>query len=231
MRVSFCFHLGLTGNPSPTNRPKQTGVFWRTRQFLTDKLLAKTEWERRVGLPSLPILPLQACREGPYSVLLSADSEEVLRSLQLDVLVNFTNHILRGAILSIPKYGVWSYHHGDPREFRGYPPVFWEIYHDAPTTGAILQKLEHRLDDGVVLRKTTFPTIRHSYYRQRETLFSISIPWLAEVARDAAAGMLPAMDKLEEDPVGPIYTKSTHSEFFRFLAILLRNKLGRLSGR
>ena len=195
---------------------------------MTKRILGKTKWESRVAVPSLPKLPLHSRREGLFSILLLPESEQLLRSLQLHALVNFTNHILRGEILSIPEYGVWSYHHGDPREFRGYPPGFWEIYHGAPTTGAILQKLEHRLDDGVVIRRVTFPTIHHSYYRQREVLFSISVPWLSEVARDILSNSPPPMIKTETEVVGPIYTRATHLELLKFLAILLRNRLSRI---
>jgi len=229
VRVSFCFQLCLP--MEPRTRPEKPNFRKVIRGFLTERFLEKTEWEVRVAAPVLPTLPFQARREGRFSVLLRRESEELLNNLQLDVLVNFTNHILRGPILSLPKYGVWSYHHGDPLEFRGYPPGFWEIYHGASSTGAILQKLEHRLDDGVVLRKATFPTIHHSYYRQRQTLFSVSIPWLAEVAREILSGNAPSMEKTEAQAVGPIYTRATDAEFLKFLALLLRNKIRRLMGQ
>ena len=233
MRVSFCFHLVVPQDTDVGAHPQGFRVFQALRDLVTKRILGKTKWESRVPVPPLPKLPLHCRRDGRFSVLLLPESEQLLRSLQLHVLVNFTNHILRGEILSIPEYGVWSYHHGDPREFRGFPPGFWEIYQGAPYTGAILQKLEHRLDDGVVLRKLTFPTIHHSYYRQREALFSISVPWLSEVARDILSNSPPPMNKTETEVVGPIYTRATNPELLRFLGILLRNKLRRLfkSGR
>ena len=42
-----------------------------------------------------------------------ADAIDYLRERQLDVLVRFGFNILRGEILTVAKYGIWSYHHGD----------------------------------------------------------------------------------------------------------------------
>lgn len=226
IRLSFCFHLVLPA--APTGRPSPLQP---VRDFVVDRLLGKTEFERRTSLPNLPKLPFKARREGRYSILLEHESAALLESLQLDVLINFNNHILGGDILTIPRFGVWSYHHGDPLEFRGYPPGFWEIYHGATTTGAILQKLGTRLDGGLVLKKATFPTVHESYFRQREMLFAMSVPWLAEVADEVLSGRTTLLEKPELSQVGPIYTRPTNLELLKFLATLLKNKLRKLISR
>ncbi|WP_418286667.1 hypothetical protein [Halorubrum sp. DTA46] len=46
--------------------------------------------------------------------------------------------------------GVLSYHHGDPREYRGGPAGFWEYMHGADTAGTIVQTLTDELDAGIV---------------------------------------------------------------------------------
>lgn len=79
---------------------------------------------------------------------------EALRELNLDVLINRGFSILSGEILTVAKYGVWSYHHGDNDFNRGTPAVFWETVYRWKTIGTILQKLTEELDNGIVLEKT-----------------------------------------------------------------------------
>jgi hypothetical protein len=83
---------------------------------------------------------------------------EHLRSERLDVLLRFGFGVLRGEILSVARYGVWSYHHGDNEFYRGLPPAFWEMAEGNPVTGAILQRLTEELDGGLVLVKGSFMT-------------------------------------------------------------------------
>lgn len=77
-----------------------------------------------------------------------------VKERDLDVILRFGFNILRGPILSVPKYGVWSYHHGDNDEYRGGPAGFWEMYERNPLTGAILQILTEELDGGKVIYRT-----------------------------------------------------------------------------
>jgi methionyl-tRNA formyltransferase len=61
--------------------------------------------------------------------------------------------ILRGDILTLCKYGIISFHHGNNDINRGGPPGFWEVYNKEPSTGFIIQKLKNELDGGDVLFK------------------------------------------------------------------------------
>jgi hypothetical protein len=87
-----------------------------------------------------------------------ADAIESIRKKQLDVLIRFGFNILRGDILTVARYGVWSYHHGDGDYYRGGPPHFWELYENNPISGAMLQILTEDLDAGKVLYKGLFAT-------------------------------------------------------------------------
>jgi hypothetical protein len=81
-----------------------------------------------------------------------------IRKRKLDVLLRFGFNILRGDILTVARYGVWSLHHGDNDYYRGGPAYFWELYEGAPTSGVTLQVLTEELDAGVVLSKSVFAT-------------------------------------------------------------------------
>jgi hypothetical protein len=87
-----------------------------------------------------------------------ADALEKIRSKDLDVLIRFGFNILRGDILKLARYGVWSYHHGDNEFYRGGPAHFWELREGAPLSGVVLQVLTDDLDAGLVLCKSVFAT-------------------------------------------------------------------------
>jgi hypothetical protein len=81
-----------------------------------------------------------------------------IRAAKLDVLLRFGFNILKGAILTAARYGIWSFHHGDNEFYRGGPACFWELWEANPLTGVVLQVLTEQLDDGLVLCKGMYPT-------------------------------------------------------------------------
>ena len=92
---------------------------------------------------------------GASQVFEDADVRAI-RRYQLDFVLRFGFKVIRGAILECARHGVWSFHHGDERAFRGSPAGFWELFHDRPDTGVILQRLGERLDNGTVLCRGNF---------------------------------------------------------------------------
>jgi hypothetical protein len=112
-------------------------------------------------LADVPVLPVTPATTR-FVHRFPPDAVQAVRELDLDVLVRFGFNIVRGEILDVPRYGIWSYHHGDPDQFRGGPAHFWEIVEGNPVSGAMLQVLTDELDGGLVLCKglfTTTPTL------------------------------------------------------------------------
>ena len=99
------------------------------------------------GIPALDIHPEQ----GRYADRFSEADVDRLESYRPDILFRFGFRILRGRILDLPRYGVWSYHHGDSEKYRGGPPGFWELVNGEPVSGVTLQVLSNTLDGGRVL--------------------------------------------------------------------------------
>lgn len=58
--------------------------------------------------------------------------------------------LIQGDILSATQYGVLSYHHGNPRAYRGGPAGFWEFMYDEQQIGVMVQMLQNELDSGIV---------------------------------------------------------------------------------
>ena len=108
-------------------------------------------------LDDVPALHVMPERRG-FVHRITGEAIERLRSERLDVLLRFGFNILRGEILEVARYGVWSYHHGDNEFYRGLPPAFWEMVEGNLVTGAVLQRLSEELDGGLVLAKANFMT-------------------------------------------------------------------------
>lgn len=92
---------------------------------------------------------------------------EIVKQLNLDLIIRCGSGILKGDILNIPKFGILSYHHGDNRWNRGGPPGFWEVMYKKSSSGVILQKLDENLDGGQVLIRGNFPTQISAYLNMK----------------------------------------------------------------
>ncbi len=121
-------------------------------------------------LAELPSLQVQPLRKGFTDRFSEADLA-VIRREKLDVIFRFGFRIIRGDILATARYGVWSFHHDDNREYRGGPPLFWEVFEGNPVSGAILQVLTDSLDGGRVLYRGLSSTDQTSLYRNRNFIY------------------------------------------------------------
>src|SRR6185312_10383200 len=148
---------------------------------------------------------------------------DAIRAYDLDVILRFGFGILRGEILTTPRYGVWSFHHGDELRYRGGPPCFWEIYRGDPVTGAILQRLTEKLDAGIVLRKGYLRTIPYSYARSVDQLFFETADWPSFVAAEIRQGLTDRVDGPPSRTDAPIDRAPTNAQAIRFCAALAAN--------
>lgn len=154
--------------------------------------------------------------KGRFSQYFSEQDTEIIRGHDLDFILRFGFGIIRGDILDAARYGVWSYHHGDERRYRGGPPCFWEIFHGDAKTGTILQRLTDRLDGGIVLHRGFFGTCKASWVNNIDRAFFGAADWVARAAAELRAGntakFLGAPSKTE----APIYHAPTTAELLRF---------------
>jgi hypothetical protein len=221
----------------PGNRPRFSpgGVLWR--------LLHRVEIRRHLSparemhrLPekaaAIPVIECALERHGAHAYQFAAADLDLIRGLDLDFILALpSREILRGGILDAARYGIWSYHHGDPRRQRGAPPGVWEIYAGEPRSGAILQRLTDRLDAGIVLRQGDFPTIDHSFVLNSDNLFFQSAGWAAEICRKLAAGEPTNVDDPPVAEAAPIRRAPNNRQALRLAFILLRNNVRRAVSR
>lgn len=100
--------------------------------------------------PILDVVPLS----GTFVDRFDDDSVSAIDGYALDVALLLGFRIIKGKALTIARHGIWSYHHGDNRLYRGGPANFWEVYHGRLETGAVLQVLTEDLDGGHVLARS-----------------------------------------------------------------------------
>ena len=131
-------------------------------------------------LTTVPQLRCRVSLVGKYSQYFSPADIREIADYRLDIIIRFSFNILRGDILHTPRLGVWSFHHDDHLKYRGGPEGFWEIYHNDEWSGAILQRLSDKLDDGTVICKDRFRTIKHSYSLNRNQLLMKTVRWPAD---------------------------------------------------
>lgn len=138
-----------------------------------------------------------------------------IKERDLDFVLRMGFGIIRGEILEVPTYGVWSYHHDDERKYRGDPPCFWEIYNEDPVTGAILQRLTDRLDGGIILKRGTFQTKR-TYGENLNSVYYGTTEWPAQVARDILHGNADYVEYPPSSSNAPIYRSPSSLEILSY---------------
>ncbi len=148
---------------------------------------------------------------------------QYIRSKNLDFILRFGFNIIRGEILSVARFGIWSFHHDDETLYRGGPAGFWEIYFKDPVNGLMLQKLTDKLDHGIILKKGFLKTIHHSYSGNLDQLLSISSTWPAEVASEILR--TGNVKQIEGGEPGPIYKIPGNWKMLLFLLQLFWNKI------
>ncbi len=132
------------------------------------------------GAKAIDVVPI---REG-FVHRFDVAAIAVLKRERLDVILRFGFNIIRGDILSVATYGVWSYHHGDNNQYRGGPAGFWEMYERNPVTGTVLQVLTEELDGGHVIYRTYGATKSfESLLVNRYLVYRKAIPFVARCLR------------------------------------------------
>jgi len=131
--------------------------------------------------------------------------------------------LVRGDVLTATEYGVLSYHHGDPREYRGGPAGFWEFMNGENRAGMMVQRLRPELDAGDVL---AFSDVDISGCRSwgtlRQKLYESSADLLAQAVESARSDDAAAL--VVDDP-GPVYHPPSASELASYLVKTARQRV------
>jgi len=157
---------------------------------------------------------------------------KTIKNANLDFIILFSGfENIKGEILYSTRFGIWSYHHGDPEKFRGNPHCFWEIYYDNSVTGVILQKLTANISESVILRRGFFKTHNNSFTKNLDNVHNQSSRWIKEVCIDLLNNDAEYLNSLPTKYESSIYNKPTNIQFIRFYLKLLKNKISKFLRR
>ncbi|MBL8022449.1 MAG: family 43 glycosylhydrolase [Leptospirales bacterium] len=182
--------------------------------------------DMREALQNVPSIRCKVRLIGKYSQHFTPADIETIKGHDVDLIIRFAFNILRGEILNTPRYGVWSFHHDDHLKYRGGPEGFWEIYRNDHRSGAMLQRLSEKLDDGTVLCKDEFKTIRHSYSQNRNQLLMKTARWPADVCFSILNGQKEFHGSARSD--APIFRLPGNGVMLLYFLRLYWNRLARL---
>jgi hypothetical protein len=179
-QCDFCDLILIVKNEIPPRKSllkeiyvKRSRILWKI-YCVIDNLLFRSEpdFDQWVDVSPLvsncEVIKLRPTQRGPCDYFPDDKVLEIL-SYDLDVAFRFGFRIIRGKALDIARWGVWSYHHGDPARYRG--SGAWEIMNKEPTTGCILQILGEDLDGGAVLYESWASTYQYSIRRNNQHLY------------------------------------------------------------
>ena len=212
----------INENPIPSG--KKSPFWYRVYRYLDRKLfLTQPDAFAKKDLREIPNWNVPLFRLSPiqkkYSDYIRPEDLEKISEYQPDLIIRFGFRILRGEILTLPKLGVWSYHHGDINNYRGGPPCFWEVFLQSETTGVVLQQLNEHLDAGRVLYQSRLQTDPLSVQRNANKVFWTSAAFMARVLKKISVLGLESWKESLENQQGsqlsPILTPPTSIEMLR----------------
>ncbi|MHC4214736.1 MAG: glucosamine inositolphosphorylceramide transferase family protein, partial [Planctomycetota bacterium] len=127
----------------------------------------------RAELTKLPCIVMEPTRSGTLDYFSQTDCTRI-KSYNLDVLLKHEFGIVRGKILSIPKFGLWCFHHTDYLANGNGPNGFWETYNKEPITEVALLAFKDELDKGRIIQKACYNTSDY-WYLNRERMLEFSV--------------------------------------------------------
>jgi hypothetical protein len=104
-----------------------------------------------------------------------------------DVAVSLDNSLISEATFSVPRLGTINVHHGAVPDYRGGPPVFWELADGLDHVGFTIHRVDAGIDTGPVLAAGEVPIERRATLG--ETL-GATVPALHEASLDALEAVL-----------------------------------------
>jgi len=122
-------------------------------------------------LNSAKTITLNPIRKG-YCHYFSTEQISEIKEHNLDLIIRFGLSIVRGDIHSSAKHGIWSFHHGDNRFYRGGPPGVWELIKGKPEIAVTLQLLTDVLDCGYTIARSTHRCAHYSVYKNKHIIYS-----------------------------------------------------------
>ncbi|HXG81484.1 MAG TPA: hypothetical protein VNJ05_06760, partial [Sphingomicrobium sp.] len=208
-RIAARHELFLLACPEP---PPRRDLIRHACYYALNLAAIRNRLTRRVPLPDVAFagrLDIAPEMQGQWASLPQA-AWDWLAANRIDAVVKFGLGLLTVPDGASP---ILSYHHGDPRSFRGRPAGFHELEAGEQYLGQVVQVLSNRLDAGEVLAFTQSRVVPYSYRQTLVEAYSLS-PALLPQALDA----LEAGCRLPIEPKGRNYRLPSNAAVLGFAA-------------
>jgi hypothetical protein len=188
---------------------------------LYEKMFLRTQYLFNVPLPKqfndIDTIYCRTEKKGRFSEYFSKQDIETIHSYQADFILRFGFSIIRGEILNVAKYGVWSFHHSDEQIIRGGPAGFYEVLNKHKINGVILQKLTNHLDGGIILKKRYYKTVLHDYVFHLNKILGASTDMPLQVCRDILNNTAEYFDTKPSASKAKVFTIPDNFKMLRFI--------------
>jgi len=182
-------------------------------------------------LADCPIISVYSMKKG-NGYYFRQESVTTLQKQELDVVLYFGGCFLKGAVLNIAKYGIWSYYHGDNRTILGGPSGFWEVMEAYPLSGSILQILTEDFARGKVIYRSYSATYKYSVNKNKNRYYWKSSAFvmrkLKELYTEGPSALNSEQRNSEYCPyIYPLYTKPSNFAMFWLLLRVCKRLISR----
>lgn len=92
-----------------------------------------------------------------FAKLQDADTA-IIKTAELDFILDFSSTLLTGNVLKAAKFGIWSYRFGNQGKYSGNTPCFWEIYKEDVLSKASLIRSTNEHDTFILLKEGCLKT-------------------------------------------------------------------------
>jgi folate-dependent phosphoribosylglycinamide formyltransferase PurN len=195
-KFTYLLSLLLILGPIEFTSSALTSVWFKIRKYLSKQ-----------GIGSSPSI-------GEYAISLGIPVKEIktpngkkfreyLNELDLDIIINQSQNIIRKELLSIPKIGVLNRHNALLPKNRGRLTPFWVCLNREEKTGVSIHFVEEGIDSGDIV-------VQREFKVEPNDSFNTIVKKNYEIASDA---MLEALDLLEGGTDKLIYNDDTKATY------------------
>lgn len=116
------------------------------------------------------------------------EAETATREFGADLGIVAGTYILKPRTFDAPRLGSINLHSGKTPEYRGGPPLFWELYNGETEFGITIHKVSAKLDAGPIILEQIFPLARPAGVDPMQYISELN----AKVVRPSGISMLVA---------------------------------------
>ena len=173
----------LLNHGRPYRPPHGLGLFLNRSRALAP-------WSLEQLLPGIPRIRCAPIESGPETGQFSQRDIEEIAAHRLDFILRFAFRTIRGDVLNIPRYGIWSFLHGRHDDHLARAPLFREMYGGESVVRVLLERLTDERESTAVLREGYVNTIKHSYGQSIDNVYFEAARWPARQCRGSGRHLL-----------------------------------------